>query len=84
MTGNLRGSFEMRPRPACGIMSACQPEPVLVVMVWVACTVGCWDSGAWLLAGAASLSTAEVSGGIWSGCHQVNPVSEAAMLTTMG
>lgn len=33
-------------------------------MVWVACTVGCWDSGAWLLAGAASLSTAEVSGGI--------------------
>lgn len=35
------------------------------VMGWVVCTVGCWDSGAWLLAGAASLSTAEVSGGIW-------------------
>ena len=36
-------------------------------MVWVGCAVGCWDFGAWLLAGAASLSTAEVSGGIWRG-----------------
>lgn len=38
--------------------------PAKASIVWIVFTVGCWDSGAWLLAMAASPSTAEVSGGI--------------------
>lgn len=50
-------------------------------MVWLVCTVGCWDSEAWQLAGACkpvySLCEPVVAFGE---CHQVKPVSGVARL----
>lgn len=39
-------------------------------MVWIVCTVGCWNSGTWLLTGGCK---PEVSGSILGACHQVKP-----------